>query len=326
MDRRVFIDAITASLAAASFAAVGQTSAMVRRIGILTTDAPETQATLDLIYAPLRALGWVEGQNLRVERRYTSGNVDLLRPFAEELVRLDVELIGTLGTPAALAAKNATNTIPIVIWSAADPVGSGLVASLARPGGNVTGFSFLAPEIDTKRVELLRDLVPGLRRFGVLETPSNPYYRARRSRFEQACRSLGVEPIFIDVAMPGDVEGAIKELVRRGAQALMVPQEPVFFENPGPLMTVASKFALPTVSATANLVAAGAVASLSHSSAEQDERFAWFVDKILRGAKPAELPIQQPTRFVLVVNAKAAKALGLSVPRSILLRADRVVE
>ena len=325
MDRRVFIDAMTASMVAAPLVAIAKNSATVRRIGILTTDSPETQATLDRTFAPLRDLGWVEGQNLRVERRYTSGNIELLRPFAEELVRLKVEIIGTLGTPAALAAKNATKTIPIVIWSAADPVGTGLVASLARPGGNVTGFSFLSPEIETKRVELLRELMPGLLRVGVLET-ANPYYRARRSDFEQACRSLGIQPLFFEVTRQGEVERAITEMARRGAQALMVPQEPLFYEKPVPLMTVASKYALPTVTANGAILEAGALVLLVHSENEQDERFAWFVDKILRGAKPAELPIQQPTRFTLVVNLKAAKALGLTVPRSILLRADEVVK
>ena len=324
MDRRLFIDAMTVSMVTAPLVAIAQDSAKVRRIGILTTESPETQATLDRNFAPLRALGWVEGQNLRVERRYVSGKLELLRPYAEELVRLRVEIIGTLSTPAGLAAKNATQTIPIVIWSAGDPVGSGLVASLAWPGANVTGFSFLSPELDTKRVELLRELVPGLIRVGVLET-ANPYYRSRRSRFEQACRSLGVQPIFFEVATQSDVEIAIAGMARLGAQALIVPQEPMLYEAPIPLMVVASKFALPTLTANGNILAAGALILLAHSEEEQDERFAWFVDKILRGVKPAELPIQQPTRFKLVVNLKAAKALGLTVPRSILLRADEVI-
>jgi putative ABC transport system substrate-binding protein len=237
-----------------------------------------------------------------------------------------VEIIGTLGTPAALAAKNATKTIPIVLWSAGDPVGSGLVASLARPGGNITGFSFDSPEIDTKRVELLRELMPGLQRVGVLEPANHPYYRAARADFEQACRSLGVQPMFFEVGTAGQAENAIMEMARRGAQALMIPQAPLFYENPVPLMTAASKYALPTITENGGLIEAGALTGLNHSSAEQNERFAWFVDKILRGAKPAELPIQQPTRFVLVVNLKAAKALGLKVPQSILLRADEVVE
>jgi len=151
---------------------------------------------LDLYFAPLRALGWVEGQNLLVERRYVSGKVELLRPSAEELVRLKVEIIGTQGTPAALAAKNATKTIPIVLWSAGDPVATGLVSSLSRPGGNVTGFSLVGPEIDAKRVELLRELVPGLLRVGVLEPQNHPHYRAKRSGFEQACRSRRSADLF----------------------------------------------------------------------------------------------------------------------------------
>lgn len=321
----MFIEAATASMVAAPLVASAQRSTMVRRIATLTNDAPETQARWDARFAPLRALGWVEGQNLHVERRSASGDVELLRRYADELVGLTVEIIGTLGTPAALAAKNATKTIPIVTYSAGDVVGTGLVASLSRPGGNITGFSFLLPEIEIKRVELLRELVPGLLRIGVLET-ANLYLRARRKEFEQACRTLGVQPIFFEVATQADVERAITEMARRGAQALMVPQEPLFFENPVPLMTLASRYALPTVTANGNIVDAGALILLAHSGDEQDERFAWFVDKILRGAKPADLPVQQPTRFVLVVNLRAAKALGIAVPRSILLRADVVVQ
>jgi len=297
----------------------------MRRLGILSTDAPRTNAVMDLAFAPLRDLGWVEGSNLSVDLRYLSGRVELLRPAAEELVRLRVDVIGTQGTPAALAAKDATKTIPIVIWSAADPVGSGLVASLAKPGGNVTGFSFLTPEIETKRVELLRELVPGLLRFAVLEPPNHPFYKGRRAAFEQACLALGVRPLFFEVDAPAHLDAAILEASRRGAQALLVPQEPLF-QDPAPLIAAASKYALPVVSASAGVAAAGGLASLAHSDQEQSERFAWFVDKIFRGAKPADLPIQQPTRFVLVVNRKTAKSLGLAIPRGVLLRADDVLE
>ena len=307
---------MTVAVIAAPLVVRAQKSETIRRIGFLSSDAPVSQEVLDWFNAPLRALGWVEGQNLLVERRYASGKVELLSALAEELVRLKVEIIGTAGTPASLAAKNATKTIPIVLFSVADAVGSGLVESLARPGGNVTGFSFHFVEIDAKRLELLRDLVPGLSRVGVLET-ANPFYRARRNDFVQACRSLGVQPIFFEVATQGDVERAITEMARRGAQALLVPSEPLFYENPVPLVTLASKFALPIVTGNRNFVEAGALALLGHSPEEQSERFAWFVDKILRGAMPADLPIQQPTKFVLVVNLRAAKALGLTVPRSV---------
>ena len=324
MDRRMFIDAVTASIVAVPVVALARKVATVRRIGVLDINSPETQAERDQYFAPLRALGWVEGKNLLVERRYVSGKVELLRPFAEELVRLKVEIIGTVSTPATLAAKDATKTIPIVIWSAWDPVRTGLVASLSRPGGNVTGLSLLGPEIDAKRLSLLRELVPGLQRVGVLET-ANPYFRARRSDFEQACQSLGVQPIFFEVATQGEVENAIAKMARRGAQGLIVPGEPLFYENPVPVMAAASKYALPAVTSERKILAEGALVSLSYSEAEQYELFAWFVDKILRGAKPAELPMQQPTRFQLGVNLKAAKALGITVPQSILLRADEVI-
>ena len=325
MDRRIFIDAVALGLVAAPLAAIGQRSATVRRIGSLSANSPESRERLDLLYGPLRALGWIEGRNLRVERRYASGEYSLLPALAEELVRLDVEIIATLGTPAGLAAKNATKTIPIVLWSSSDPVANGLVASLARPGGNVTGFSFQTPELDIKRVELLHELIPDLLRIGVLET-TNPYFRARRSDFERACRTLGVQPIFFEVATENETENAVKEMAHRGAQALLVPQEPLFFQQPAWLMNLASKHALPTITGNESIVAAGALALLATTGNEQDERFAWCVDKILRGAKPADIPVQQPTKFRFVVNLKAAKALGLTVPRSILLRADEVIE
>jgi len=325
MDRRMFIDAVTASIVAVPVVALARKVATVRRIGVLDINSPETQAERDQYFAPLRALGWVEGKNLLVERRYVSGKVELLRPFAEELVRLKVEIIGTVSTPATLAAKDATKTIPIVIWSAWDPVRTGLVASLSRPGGNVTGLSLLGPEIDAKRLSLLRELVPGLQRVGVLET-ANPYFRARRSDFEQACQSLGVQPIFFEVATQGEVENAIAKMARRGAQGLIVPGEPLFYENPVPVMAAVLRFALPAVTSDRKTLAEGGLVSLSYSDPEQYELFAWFVDKILRGAKPAELPMQQPTRFELRVNLKAAKALGITVPRSILLQADEVIK
>ena len=175
MDRRTFIGAVAAGMIAAPLAASAQTAATVRRIGVLTDEAPLTQAELEEGRVPLRALGWVEGQNLLVERRYANGRAELLRPLAEELVRLKVEIIVTRSTPAALAAKNATTTIPIIMYSAGDPVRSGLVASLSRPGGNITGYSILGPELDAKCLALLRELFPGLQRVGVLENSTNPY-------------------------------------------------------------------------------------------------------------------------------------------------------
>jgi putative ABC transport system substrate-binding protein len=326
MDRRTFIGAVAAAMIASPLAASAQTATTVRRIGVLfsgTPDAPPTPAELEVENAPLHALGWVEGKNLLVERRYANGRAELLAPLAEELVRLKVEIIVTAGTPAALAAKNATTTIPILI-SAGDPVRSGLVASLARPGGNITGFSLAGPETDAKKLSLLRELLPGLQRVGVLETSTNPHFRAVRREFEQTCRSLGLEPIIIEVAAAGELENAIAEMARRRAQALFVQGDALFENNRVPIMNAALRYALPTLAPGG--VEAGALISYGNSYAEERQRYAAFVDRILRGAKPADLPIEQPTKFELGINLKTAKALGISVPQALLLRADEVIQ
>ena len=326
MDRRAFIGAVATGMIAAPLAASAQTATTVRRIGVLLSGAPQSQTELQAEYAPLRALGWVVGQNLLVERRYANGREELLPLLAEELVRLRVEIIATWGTPATLAAKNATTTIPIIIHNAGDPVRSGLVASLARPGGNITGFSIVAPELDAKRLALLRELLPGLQRVGVLEPSTNPYYRDARKEFEQACRSLGLQPIIIEVVAAGELENAIAELARRRAQALFVQNDAVFYDNRVPLMSAALRYALPTLAEGREMVEAGALVSYAATGAEIDQRYAAFVDRILRGAKPADLPIEQPTKFGLVINLKTAKALGLTVPQSLRLRADELIE
>jgi len=325
MDRRTFIGAVGAAIIAAPLAASAQTATTVRRIGVLTPDARPTAAELLQEYAPLRALGWVAGRNLLVERRDASGRAELLRPFAEELVRLKVEIIMTWGTAATLAAKNATTTIPIV-FVAGDPVRSGLVASLSRPGGNITGFSIVGPEINAKRLALLRELLPGLQRVGVLELSTNPFYRAMRKEFEQTCRSLGLQPIIIEVAAAGELEGAIAEMARRRAQALFLQRDGLFYDNRVPIVSAALRYALPTLAADKVMLEAGALVSYAHTDEEQYQRNAAFVDRILRGAKPADLPIEQPTQFELVVNLKTAKALGITVPQTLLLRADEVIQ
>jgi putative ABC transport system substrate-binding protein len=324
MDRRTFIGAVVAGMIAAPLSASAQTATTVRRIGFLAFGAPKSPAELEQQYAPLRELGWVVGQNLLVERRYAD-RAELLRPLAEELVRLKVELIVTENTDATQAAKNATTTIPIVIWSAGDPVRTGLVASMARPGGNVTGYSTVTPELDTKRLALLRELLPDLQRIGVLEHSTNPYYRAVRKEFEQACRSLGIQPIFVEVTAASELENAIAEIARRRAQALFV-QGQLFNDNRIEIMRWALMRALPTVVGFRVLLEAGALVSYGGTDAEDLRRGAAFVDRILRGAKPGDLPIEQPTQFELGINLKTAKALGITVPKSLLLRADEVIQ
>jgi putative ABC transport system substrate-binding protein len=311
---------------AAPLGARAQNSIAVRRIGVLDGGAPPTAAELEAEYAPLRALGWVAGQNLLVERRHAGGKAELLGPLAEELVRLKVEIIESAGTDATLAARSATSTIPIVIQSSGDPVRAGLVASLAHPGGNVTGFSIVGPEIDAKRLALLREMLPGVQRVGVLENSTNLYYRAARKEFEKSCGSLGIQPIFVEVAAGGELENAVAAMARGRAQALFVNRESLFVDNRVPLMSAARRYALPTLAGNTEMLAAGALVYYANSDVEQNQRIAAFVDRILRGAKPADLPIEQPTKFELGVNLKVARALGIAVPQAVLLRADEVIQ
>jgi ABC-type uncharacterized transport system substrate-binding protein len=322
MDRRTVIGMFVAGIIAAPLASKSQTAPAVRHIGFLGSGALPTTAELHEGDAPLRALGWVEGKNLIVERRYANGRAELLRPLAEELVQLNVELIVTFGTDATLAAKNATTTIPIVIKSAGDPARSGLVASLARPGGNITGYSIISPELNAKRLALFRELLPGVQRIGWLENSTNPYYGATRKDLEQACRSLGIQPIFVQVSAASEVQ----EAARQRAQALFVPIDTLFYETRAEIMRAALKHALPTMAQRVTVLEDGALIAYDPTWAEENDRNAAFIDRILRGAKPADLPIEQPTKFELIINLKTAKALGITIPPSLLLRADEVIQ
>ena len=325
MDRRTFIGVVATGMIAAPLIARAQPTAPVRRIGWLSP-SQSTTTELEQQSLALRERGWIEGQNLLIERRYNNGKAELFRPLAEELVRLKVELIVTQGTPPALAAKNATQTIPIVIWSSGDPVLTGLVASLARPGGNITGYSIVSPELNAKRVSLLRELLPGLQRIGMLEVSTNPYNRAAREELEQKFSSLGIQTIFVEVAAAGELENAVAEVARQRGQALIAPDEGLFLENRVELMRAAQKHALPIMAGPKILLEAGALVFYGFSWAERRRRGAYFVDKILRGAKPADLPIEQPTQFEFGINLKTAKALGITVPKEMLLRADEVIQ
>ena len=325
MDRRTFIGAVAAAMTAAPLAASAQTGTTVRRIGYLSVGSM-TAADAEVQAAPLRALGWVEGRNLVIERRYVERS-ELLGPMAQELVRLKVELIVAWGTDSVLAAKNATTTIPIIIGSAGDPVGSGLVASLARPGGNITGLSNAGPEAEAKRLSLLRELLPGVQRVGLLEDSTNTAHRTFRTWFEQACRSQGLEPISIGVASADEWEKAIEEMARRRAQVVALGSGVGGDSSEGrALMSAALKYKLPTIDVDRPTLEAGALVYFGVSMAERNERSAAFIDRILRGAKPADLPIEQPTKFELGINLKTAKALGMIVPQSLLLRADQVIQ
>ena len=327
MDRRGFIRGVAAGLFVAPLVMRAQTPKTVRRIGVLSYSTRPTPAELQEMNAPLRKLGWVEGQNLIVERRNANGRVELMKPFAEELVRLKVEIIVTNGTIATVAAKNATTSIPIVMSSSGDPVRAGLVASLARPGGNVTGLSLMLPELDAKLLTLLHELMPNAQRVGVLVNRTNPVSSVRLRETEHVYASLGLEAMFIDVASPEELENAVAEVARRRGQALVVVEDSLFLSYKDPIMRAAQSYALPVIVEGRELLEAGGLFSYYiGSEREHNQRGAALLDKILRGAKPADLSVEQPTKFELVINLKAAKALGITIPQSLLVRADEVIE
>jgi putative ABC transport system substrate-binding protein len=270
----------------------------------------------------------VEGQNIHVERRFANGRLETLQPLAEELVRAQVEIIVTGGTPATLAAMRATAKIPIVFRSAGDPVLLGLVASLARPGGNVTGFSKVSPGIIAKYMSVLQELLPGLERIGILLQMDNPYDRAVRARFEQVCQSLALVPIVVEIGAAGQISDAIVQLERKRAQALVLGSATGFlWDHRFEIFGGATKHGLPTmVDDTALVREAGALIAYGYLQSEEDRVRAEHIDRILRGAKPADLPVQQPKKFELVINLNTAKGLGLTIPQSLLLRADEVIQ
>ena len=322
--RRRFSCLLIGLFVAAPCIAVGQGSTVVRRIGRLHVGAPDTPEEMRKQGAPLRELGWVEGQNLQIERRYAS-SLEGLKPLAEELVRAKVEVIVTDGPNPTLAAMRATSTVPIVFRVASEPVLSGLVASLARPGGNVTGFSTTSPEVDAKLLSLLKELLPTLQRIGMLETAGNPQFPLLRGQFEYSCRVLGLEPVFVEISTAGEIDGAIARLARQRIQALVLRNDGFAIAHGVEIIGAALKRGLPTIAQPDLVRGAGALASYSFTQAEADRRTAYYVDRILRGAKPADLPVEQPTQFELVINLKTARALGLALPQALLLRADELV-
>ncbi len=322
-----FIAATALGLLAWSLAADAQQPTKVPRIGILS-DESRLLATksFEPFAQGLRDLGYVEGQNIAFERRYADGNNEILSNLAAELVHLQPDVILAISTPAVRAAKTATQTIPIVFARISDPVGLGIVPTLARPGGNVTGVSVLGRELEGKRLELLITAVPDTKRLGVLWDPSFPPAEAELKEIEAAARVLNLEPISTGARSRDDFEPALRTIVERGASVLIVVPGTIFTEHSREIAEMAVKARLPTVFQRREFAEAGGLMSYGPSYPDMYRRAAAYVDKILKGARPADIPVEQPTKFELVINLKTAKSLGLTIPQTFLLRADEVIE
>jgi putative ABC transport system substrate-binding protein len=304
-----------------------QQAAKLRRIGFLGTGSAAAVAKpLEALQAGLRELGYVEGKNLPIEYRWGEGRTERLPELAAELLRLKLELIVVWGTAAALAAKRATSTLPIVLVNVGDPVETGLVASLARPGGNLTGLSNLGGAVAEKQIELLAQVIPGIARVAVLRNPDNPSLLPQLRGAETAARSLRLQLQVHDVRTVKDFDAAFTAMAAAPESALLVLADPLFFSESRRIVDLAIRHRLATVTGRGEMAEAGVLLAYGASTVEQFRQGAMYVHKILRGAKPTDLPVQQATKFELVLNLKTAKALGITIPQSVLFRADRVIE
>jgi putative ABC transport system substrate-binding protein len=328
MNRRETIVALVA-LGAVALSAEAQQAAKVARIGYLGTNRGVAVHMVDAFLQGLRDLGYVEGRNLVIEYRDAEGKLERLPALAAELVALKVDVIVAATGPGALAAKQATRTIPIVFAVAADPVTDGLVASLARPGGNVTGFAVLASELVGKRLELLKQAIPGADRVALLRQPGAVPEQTDNDMLkgaEVASKALGMRLQIVVARGPEDFDSAFTDMTKARAGALIMGGGNMFFSERRRLADLAAKHRLPAVYALREVVDDGGLMSYGPNQADLFRRAATYVDKILKGAKPGDLPVEQPTKFELVINLKTAKALGITIPQKVLLRADSVIE
>ena len=314
---------------AAPLAVEGQQARKVYRIGYLTVPSRESaQDGATAFQDGLRDLGWVNGQNLVIEYRFADGDVDRLAALASELVRLRVDVIAAGATPAVAAAKNATRAIPIVMFLPIDPIGSGLVDSLARPSGNITGLSASAgPQIYGKQLQLLKDAFPRISRVAVLvNRATSPFTVTGLKEADLAARALGIRQHIVEVRDPRELDSAFAALTTFRADAIFVPADPLFFQHRTRLAELAAKSRLPAMWGIRDQAEAGGLMAYGVNLRDLSRRAATYVDKILKGAKPADLPVEQPTKFELVINLKTAKALGLTIPPTVLGRADQIIE
>jgi ABC-type uncharacterized transport system substrate-binding protein len=327
MNRRAFITLISGAVAAWPLGTRAQQPGKMYRIGFLGNSTAALEGSLvGSLREGLRDLGYVEGQNILIEYRWAEGQYEQFPALIAELLAQRVEVIVTAGTPASLAVKNATTSVPLVMVAVGDPVTTGLVASLARPGGNITGLTSTSEELDGKRLELLREVIPKLSHVAVFWNPENPTLLTSLKEMRAAAQVLGIKVQVLEVRTPADLEETFKAIVRERPGALLVMGDRLFLHNRQRIMDFATKQRLPVVPGHPELVEAGGLMSYGASYPGMHRRAAYFVDRILKGAKPADLPVERPTKFELVINLKTARALGLGVPPTLLARADEVIE
>ena len=326
MKAKILVYALLALILATTHVAQAQQTTKIPRIAFLgTSSASVLSLRIETFRRGLRELGYVEGKNISIEYRFADGMNDRLPELAADVVRLNVDaIVTTPGSPAS-AAKKVTKTIPIVFVGAADPVGIGLVDSLARPGGNITGLTVLAHELNGKRLELLKETSPRIIRVALLFDPSSEPAPILLKETETAAQGLRLHIQSLEVRSPTDFDGAFAKALREGAHALSAAPQPIINTNRARVLEFASKNRLPTIFGNPEIVEAGGLMSYSADIADQFRRAAIYVDKVLKGTKPADIPVEQPTKFQFVINLKTAKQIGLTIPPNVLARADKVI-
>ncbi|MDZ4347015.1 MAG: ABC transporter substrate-binding protein [Candidatus Binatia bacterium] len=326
MGKKLFSLALGAMLFALSIPAQAQQPTNIPRIGYLTTvSLSAISARIEAFRQGLRELGYVEGKNIVIEYRSAEGKPDRVPALAAELVRLKVDIIVTTGSAPTRAAKEATSTIPIVMTNDADPIATGFVASLARPGANITGLSTLAPQLSGKRLEILREVVPKLSRVAVFGTSTQPGHAQELREVELVAKAFGVKLQYLDVLEPNDIETAFRAATKGRAQAVLMLPGPVLISQRTQVVDLAVKNRLPAIYWRSDFVEAGGLMVYGVNLNDLDRRAATFVDKILKGRTPADLPVEQPMKFEFIINLKAAKQIGLTIPPNVLVRATRVI-
>ena len=327
MQRREFITFLGGIVGAWPLAAHAQQPAKIPRIGFLGNSTATMESNLiEPLRDGLRELGYEDGRNVIIEFRWADGKYDRFPALIAELLAAKVDVIITAGTPATLAIKKATSTVPLVFIAVGDPVGTGIVPDLGRPGGNITGLSSIAPDLEGKRLELLREVVPKLSHVAFFLNPANAFHTVSMRQARVAAQSLGIKLQSMEVSKSEQLDGAFASIVKEKPDALLILADRVFLHNRKRMMEFAIQQRLPSVNAYRELVEAGGLMSYGPSYEDMHRRAAVYVNKILKGTKPADLPIEQPTKFTLLINLKTAKTLGLTVPPTLVARADELIE